>query len=184
MHTLTIGATMSGKTRLQQHIAKRLKARGFPVLVCSPMPIGWDAHRIVSSVDELIDLAKRCKSAHLFVDEAGGMIDGNNPDHAWLTTMSRHRGHTAHLITQRHIQVSPTMRDQCGRKYIFRIGRNDAQQLANETTHDLVKIACTLPVGTFLDVTTRECRALKLDMKNGKIEKSPLDKSRNRALTD
>lgn len=176
MHTLTIGRTETGKTRLQQTIAAELFKRKLPVLVCDPMlSQGWKAHAMFAELGELVEFARGIDSAHIFVDESGQTVDGNDPAHSWLATTSRHRGHSVHFVAQRHTQLPPNMRNQCARLYCFRIGADDARQLSNEWAAEQLKAAAGLLPGQFVQVQGHTAETCRLDFKTGKIIRISLD---------
>jgi hypothetical protein len=179
MHTLTIGRTETGKTRLQKAIAGRLYRAGLPVLVCDPLAAagpagsGWAAHRVFHHLGELVIVAKRIQSAHIFVDEAGQSVDAHDTAHQWLATTGRHRGHSVHFIGQRHTQLPPNIRDQCSRLYCFRVGADDARQLANTWAADELRGAPELGPGEFFIVSGTTCTRFFIDFRTGKtIQKS------------
>lgn len=177
MHTITIGRTMTGKSRLQKVIAAQLYALDLPVLVADPRRApDWKCHRLFTTVDELVEVATKLKSAHLFVDESGQGVQRFNAGHEWLATTSRHEGHSVHFICQRHTQLSPTMRTQAERLFLFRVGDDDARMLANDWAAEELRHASKLKPGYFFDSMTGTTYLRHLDFASGKIRKISLDK--------
>lgn len=62
-------------------------------------------------------------------------------------TRGRHWGHNVFVGTQRPAQLSPTVRTQCRRLFLFTIAREDAEILAREWNKPELKEAATLPQG-------------------------------------
>lgn len=85
-----------------------------------------------TNADEFMRVAKENKSCALFVDESSKAIGKYDTEKEWITTMSRHWGHKAHLICQRPTQLNVTARGQCPIAWIFWIGPDDAKTLSQE----------------------------------------------------
>jgi hypothetical protein len=65
----------------------------------------------------------------LFIDEAG---DIGKYDKAIqkLMTQGRHLGHSIHIITQFPQQLSPLVRGQCCKAYVFNVGEDEIEVVA------------------------------------------------------
>jgi energy-coupling factor transporter ATP-binding protein EcfA2 len=135
VHSLIVGMTESGKSTLAKLLASELTKKKQKVVVLDPLLDSWDAQYVTDNVDELIEYLKKAdnRECHVFVDESGEVFnEGRDRTYAFLTTRSRHYGHSVTLIGQRYIQLPKTMRDQCGRAYVFTQSLSDGQELSAE----------------------------------------------------
>jgi len=79
--------------------------------------------------------------AHVFIDEAGDVFNLSKSYNNWLLTRGRHFGFSVFLIAQRPKMLAPTVRNQCGRAYIFRLAKDDLKEIgADFGFSDLHKI--------------------------------------------
>jgi hypothetical protein len=81
------------------------------------------------------------------------MIGQYEKEMFWLATRARHWGHSSIFITQRPAQISPTVRDQCGMLFLFRVSRDDAVTLARDWTREELAQAMTLNQFEYLHAT-------------------------------
>lgn len=153
MHTLTVGGTGSGKTTLWKHKARALIKANCPVLVVDPLGNDYPCHREATEAGDIVQYSRTINHAHIIVDESGSTI-GRQPstDLQWLTTQARNYGHSTHLICQRPQQVDRTMRLQCERLFVFRVGVADSKALAEEFTNEKAMLAATLDRFEFMEV--------------------------------
>ncbi len=112
---------MCGKTTLAKSLAASFRASGVNVLVCDPLFDEWPATWQTTKIQDLIAAAKKSRRCALFVDEAGVTVRRGRdaPDVEWLFTTARHWGHVTHVLSQGGTQLTPTMRAQCSRVYLF-----------------------------------------------------------------
>jgi len=138
---------MCGKTTLAKSLASSFLASGFNVLVCDPLFDEWPATWQTLKIQELIDAAKRSRRCALFVDEAGVTVRRGRdaPDVEWLFTTARHWGHTTHVLSQYGTQLTPTMRGQCSRVYLFGSAPAVAEMWAAEFNEPGLSAAPSLP---------------------------------------
>lgn len=142
--------TESGKTTLAKRLAQSLNNRGWGVLVLDPLQDpGWVADYVGTDLSEFMDLAKRSRRCFLFVDEAGMNCGQWDTDSLWLATQSRHWGHSCYFISQRAIQISKTIREQCRFLYLFACSRSDSKVLADEWNREGLEAANTLQKGEY-----------------------------------
>lgn len=133
MHTGITGMTQSGKTTLAKIISGLARGSGVKTAVLDPLADpGWDASFTTRDPELFLAYAKREKSHLLFVDESGSAIGKYNPAMEWLTTTSRHLGHSSFIICHRLTQLSPNLRGQWNRLYLFACGPADARLVAEE----------------------------------------------------
>lgn len=138
---------MCGKTTLAKSLAASFLASGVHVLVCDPLCDEWPATWQTTNVQHLIDAAKKSRRCALFVDEAGVTVRRGRdaPDVEWLFTTARHWGHSTHVLAQTGIQLTPTMRAQCSRLYLFGSTQSAADLWASEFNEPGLAAASTLP---------------------------------------
>lgn len=155
MHTFIGGQSECGKTILAMAMARELKRAGKPVAVCDPLGdpewlrVKPDFH--TENVGELHDYLQAKTGHYAFVDECGAAFnEGRDNTYAWLTTQSRHWGHSVTLISQRSIQVPKTMRDQTRLLCLFQSSRDDGKTHAEEWNKDQLTQCHKLPQFVFL----------------------------------
>lgn len=135
-HTLIIGTTESGKTRLAQVLEREYAQRGTASLVLDPLrDPRWTGHRFTDA-DEFNEVVRKSTRCAVFVDESGEVMGRYDDTLTWLATRARHYGHNSHFITQRPAQLNKTVRDMCSHVIMFRISRGDAKLLAEEFVND------------------------------------------------
>jgi len=157
MHTLICGVTMSGKTTLAHKFAKELAAKGQTIIVFDPVMTptaagSWPENTILFDDEhDFFDylIQPDVNRAHIFVDESADVFNLSKPWNNWLLTRGRHFGFSVFLIAQRPKMLPPTVRNQCGRAYVFRLAKDDLKEIgADFGFSDLHKIE--LDKGDFL----------------------------------
>lgn len=127
---------MSGKTTLAHKLANKAKNDGNGVLVLDPLlDPEWMKHGAQFLTDdpvEFLAIAKKNKSCHLFIDEAGNYCGQYAKETWWLATQARHWGHKSYFISQRANMVAKNIRDNCKDLFCFRISPSDAKLLADD----------------------------------------------------
>lgn len=129
-HSTFLGMTGSGKSTLATARAQRFKQAGVFVLVLDPFGNDWPCDFKTDDLSLFIAEAKAQRRCALFIEEAGDY--GKDPNFLWLFTQSRHWGHVAHFICQRHTQVPPIVRDQCQNLFLFRCSATVAKIWAED----------------------------------------------------
>ena len=154
MHTLIIGQTESGKTTLAVRLSEKYQQAGWKVAVLDPLrDERWRADFLTTDDHEFLAVAKASRSCMLFVDESGQTIGRYQESMFWLATMARHWGHCSHFLSQRAQQVSPTVRTQCGRLFLFNCSATDAKILADEWNKPELREANSLAKGEYFSVS-------------------------------
>lgn len=152
-HSLVIGMTLSGKTSLCRALAQGYKRRKIRTAVLDPLrDPQWKADFLTPSRDIFMRYVKRTTSHALFVDESGTSIEKGDSSNDWLTTTARHMGHVSHFIAHRPQQLSPTLRMNCERLYLFTVGQKDAGFLADEWNCPALARCAQLGRGEFIFV--------------------------------
>lgn len=132
-HSLILGISESGKTTLARKLSAEYKRAGVGVIVLDPLrDPRWSADVLTTNADEFLATVWRSRSCMLFIDEAGEAIGRYDVAMQKVVTRGRHWGHSAHIITQRGAQLSPTVRDQCRHLFLFCTSRQDGELLARE----------------------------------------------------
>lgn len=159
MHTLFCGVTQSGKTTLARMVAQNLAASGQRIIVFDPVQTktlnyGWPSGSMVFTdplefSGYMADEESGPANSHVFVDEADEIFSLRQPENFWMLKKGRHFGLAVNVITQRPHLVAPTVRSQCGKAFVFRLGRDDARSIGAEYGHNLL-LANGLDRGEFL----------------------------------
>jgi hypothetical protein len=145
---------MSGKTTLARKLALGYRETGIKSLCLDP--IGdpkWAevVDYLTADPTEFRQVVQSSRSCAIFIDESGEVIGRYNADFFFLATRARHSGHRSHFITQRPAQLSPTVRDQCSKMFLFGCSFSDSKILSDEWGKDLTQ-APNLDQGQFFDV--------------------------------
>ena len=131
-HALICGMTGSGKSRLAKAFAAEYRRAGRLVAVLDPMhDDGWQAGYKTADVGQFFATCWRHKGVMCFIDE-GGAFGKFNADIEKLMTQGRHLGHGITIITQRPQQLSPLVREQCAKAYVFALGDKGRLCLAED----------------------------------------------------
>lgn len=161
LHTAYYGVTQSGKTTLARRIARDLSEKGHVIIVHDPVGTltlggGWPESAIIcGDEEELLSVLEddECPAAHVFIDEAGDVFGHTQRYNSWLATKGRHFGLYLHIITQRPKMILPSVRNQVGRSYVFRLARDDMREVgADNGFSDLHLI--DLDAGDFMVLNT------------------------------
>jgi len=161
MHYLCTGVTLSGKTTLARYFARHYRSLGKTVIVYDPVGSdtaggGWgEGARVYDEQLAFLDFmhSKDAHSAFVFVDEADELFSVRDADLHWMFKRGRHFGLSMWAITQRPKLVAPTVRNQCGQAFIFRLAQDDMKEIAADYGHsDLHKLS--LDSGDYLAITS------------------------------
>ena len=139
---------MSGKTTAARYYSRAFCARRVPVVVFDPVGTathggGWgDGAIVYSDLAQFEDWINSddlhpCK---LFIDEASAVFGHEKRENFWLAERGRHYGIQLFTITQRPMRIHPTVRDQHGECFMFRLKANDTIQVGADYGHDLREI--------------------------------------------
>jgi energy-coupling factor transporter ATP-binding protein EcfA2 len=133
-HGLFLGETGSGKTTLARACAGVFRRSGIGVLAHIPagVPPWPEADRCIYEPGRFIETANLARRCAIFIEMADASVSKYNEDFTKLATWARNLGHRCFFIAQRHTQINPTIRDQCGHLWLFRVGVKTASILAEE----------------------------------------------------
>lgn len=132
-HVLLLGMTLSGKTHKAKSLSRDYKAAGAGVLVLDPLlDPEWQADFITDDPNKFLDVFWKSRSCMAFMDEGGESVGRYDIAMQKTATRGRHWGHTCHYIAQRATQLSPLVRDQCTRLFLFCSSNKDGQVLSHE----------------------------------------------------
>lgn len=153
-HCLIFGMTESGKTTLAKRLAARYKYNEVPVIVLDSLnDPEWNADFQTTDPDEFLRVFWSSRRCACFIDEAGDAVGRYNTVMQRTATRGRHWGHSVHYISQRGVQIAPTVRDQCGHIFLLTTSVADGKVHANEWNQpDLLKCN-TLGKGNYFHCT-------------------------------
>lgn len=149
-HVLILGMTESGKTTLALRLAARYKQAGCGILVLDP--IGdprWHADFITSDPEEFLRVFWNSQRCMAFIDESGDAVGRYDRAMIKTATRGRHWGHSCHYITQRAVDISRTVRDQCTQLFLFASSINDGKVHAQEWNKPELQNCHTLKRGEY-----------------------------------
>lgn len=153
-HSLILGMTESGKTTFGKRLATNFRARNIKVLVLDPLnDPGWLADFKTKDPEEFLRVLWASRRCAAFIDEAGDMVGRYDALMQKTATRGRHWGHAMHYISQRGVQLSVTVRDQCSHLFLFTTAKKDAEIHANEWNEDALRDAHKLKQGDFFHAT-------------------------------
>lgn len=165
-HCLIIGITGSGKTTLAAKMATRMQAAGRLVLIFDPFSNSkWTSPYVYRDASAFVEVAKSCRDASLFIDEAAEAVGIGDRAHHWLATASRNHGHAAIFLAQRLTMVAPHVRRNCARVFSFKLHPADAEGLARDMGQPILEAAgllprfCCIVAPTFGTPYAMDCRA-------------------------
>jgi hypothetical protein len=146
--------TESGKTTLAKRLAARYKYNEVPVIVLDSLnDPEWNADFQTTDPDEFLRVFWSSRRCACFIDEAGDAVGRYNTVMQRTATRGRHWGHSVHYISQRGVQIAPTVRDQCGHIFLLTTSVADGKVHANEWNQpDLLKCN-TLGKGNYFHCT-------------------------------
>ena len=130
-------------------MAERWLRAGIAVGVLDPLGDDWPATWATTDAEYFLYLAKRRTRHALIVDESGVSVGLNNPHMSWLTTTSRHLGHSCYFLAQRAVQLPLTLRENCQGLFAFALGPKDARLLAETWNKPELLENSTIPAGEF-----------------------------------
>jgi DNA helicase HerA-like ATPase len=163
MHAIIAGMTEVGKTTLAKAIAKSVSR--VAVFECDVRTPWENVVFHTTNIDLLLKFSQSNKNCNIFIDDSEEATDRDR-SYNFFATRARHYGHRCFFIMQRPTQVLPTVRNNCGAVYLFRINPVDAQQLAIDYNEPMLANAPTLEVGEFFckNSPTAKCTKFKLSL--------------------
>ncbi len=92
----------------------------------------WGKGAIIFDKEENLNKAmlENDRDAHVFIDESDELFAHQRKENFWILTRGRHFLLSVNLMTQRPTMISPTVRRQCTRLYMFRLARKDTNDIA------------------------------------------------------
>jgi hypothetical protein len=146
--------TESGKTTLAKRLCARYKYNGVPVVVLDSLnDPEWQADFQTTDPDEFLRVFWGSRRCACFIDEAGDAVGRFNTVMQRTATRGRHWGHSVHYISQRGVQLSPTVRDQCGHLFLLTTSVADGKVHANEWNQPTLLTCNTLLRGNYFHCT-------------------------------
>ena len=133
----------------------------------TPYPADFDGHvdEIYTDDGLFLRAVEATTRRAVFVDEAGEITNLSRVrETSFLATRSRHQGHVVHFSSQRAAGlVSPIVRDQCTRLYLFRVSATDAKVMADEYAAPELAGAASLGPGDYFAATHSGVERRKLE---------------------
>lgn len=151
LHAGIYGPTLCGKTTLGKELCADFEARGYHTLVCHPWDRNWPCTWWTNNLEQFIAKAKDSRSCALFIDE-GGQVQLRDAECEWLVTGARNWGHVTHLMGNATRQITPTMRDNLSRLFLFKCGKEAAKKWYEVFAEEDIKQAVTLEKYQFLQI--------------------------------
>lgn len=154
-HCLIIGMTESGKTTLAKRLVQEYRQRGVKSIVLDPLSDpSWNADFVTDDPARFRNVVFSSRHCAVFIDEAGDAIGHHEREMFPVATKGRHWGHNVHFLSQRGMQIHPTVRDQCGHLFLFACSMKDAKQFSDEWNKPiLAKEVPFLKKGNYFHVT-------------------------------
>ncbi len=155
-HSAIVGMTESGKSSLAREMAKTLQSHGKSIILFDPLsdPAWLDVldpknSFVTDNEAEFLKTYWTSKNCAVFFDEAGDYVTNSNKEMIKTGTKGRHWGHSNFYIAQRGNLLARTVRDQCGKLYMFTSSLDDAKIYSNEFNEpELLKVT-SLPQGSY-----------------------------------
>ena len=137
MHTLICGVVESGKTTLAHKLAQFDEQDKKQIVVFDPVMTETAAGEWPGNAAIFTDEAKFCnyivkQTGHesaIYIDESGDVFSHGQVENRWILTRGRHLGYAVTLICQRPKLVSPSVRHQCSRAFLFRLSNSDMREV-------------------------------------------------------
>jgi hypothetical protein len=146
--------TESGKTTLAKRLAARYKSNDVPVVVLDSLnDPEWICDYQTTDPDEFLRVFWASKRCACFIDEAGDAVGRYDTAMQKTATRGRHWGHSVHYISQRGVQIAPTVRDQCGHIFLLTSSLADSKVHANEWNQPQLLKANSLRKGNYFHAT-------------------------------
>lgn len=153
-HCLIFGMTESGKTTLAKRLAKRYKHHEVPVIVLDSLnDPEWCADFQTTDPDEFLKTFWASQRCAVFIDEAGDAVGKYNVVMQRTATRGRHWGHAVHFISQRGVQLAPTVRDQCSHIFLLTSSSADGKVHSNEWNAPVLATCSALRKGEYFHAT-------------------------------
>lgn len=159
MNSAILGISESGKSCLAFEIAETLRRQGEGVISLSTRDHarwGLVSSFHTTNIDDFWHVVNRSQWCFNFVDEAGDWC--THPADERMNILARAFRHEPHFmstffIAQRLQYIAPSIRSQCRRLYLFRVGKKDANELAEAWVCDELRDAYKLPFGHYYRVS-------------------------------
>jgi hypothetical protein len=153
-HCLIFGMTESGKTTLAKRLAARNQYHGVKVIVLDSLnDPQWPCDFQTTDPDEFLAVFWSSRKCAVFIDEAGDAVGRYNVVMQRTATRGRHWGHNVHFISQRGVQIAPTVRDQCSHIFLLTSSSADGKIHANEWNAPVLANCHTLQKGQYFHAT-------------------------------
>lgn len=110
---------------------------------------GWNADFCTDDPNSFLAMYWDSRRCAVFIDEAADAVGKYDDAMNKTATRGRHWGHMNHYVTQRGVGIARTVRDQCGRLFLFTTALADSRIHAAEWNNDGLLEARLLPQGDY-----------------------------------
>jgi hypothetical protein len=125
--------TESGKTTLAKRLCGIYQSNDVRTGVLDSLnDPGWPCDFQTTDPDEFLRIFWGSRRCAFFIDEAGDAVGRYNTIMQRTATRGRHWGHSVHFISQRGVQIAPTVRDQCGHLFLLTSSIQDGKVHSSE----------------------------------------------------
>jgi hypothetical protein len=150
--------TESGKSTLAKRMAHRYHDHNeVPLIILDSLndPEWPQGERVFQTTDpdEFLRVFWSSKRCACFIDEAGDAVGRYNTVMHRTATRGRHWGHSVHYISQRGVQIAPTVRDQCGHLFLLTSSVKDGKVHADEWNRPELLECNTFAKGNYIHCT-------------------------------
>lgn len=149
-HTLVLGISKGGKTTLSVEIINWYRKSGYKIILLATFKNDIPCDEHYAHEDEFIARARQLRNCLLVVDDARDNLDKHSENAKWLGSQSRHWGHSFLVITQRYVDIAPSVRNNAESAVIFRMSKKDCLEVSEDYVDDALKDAYKLEKYHFL----------------------------------
>ena len=149
IHSLIVGTSGSGKSTLAKHFAAEAMDAGDGVIVFDPLRYKWRCDYQTHDQDAFLNTFHASRDCLVVIDESGVKIGQHNEPMIETALLGRHYNHSIIFITQRAAMLSPSVRTNCQRVFVFCSGVADCKLMAEELVLPEMQNAGRFSVGQF-----------------------------------
>lgn len=169
-HKVIYGQTLSGKSTLAKAMVKAAIKKGIVPVIYDPTLANWDSEFITDDFNVFVSYLKMVyeKGHKIFaiIDEADTCLSMAHRQNWWIFTRGRHFGIEACAITQRPQLIAPSIRGNAPEMFVFHLGKNDSNFLAEDISAPRLVECPNLVQGSFYSVGWKDrkriCQANKI----------------------
>ncbi len=154
MKTLIVGTTESGKTTMGANLSHEFHKEGFKVIVLTKIfDKRWYADFYTEDPDEFLEVFWASEQCVVFIDESGSTMGRYSKAMNETATQGRHWGHAIFYLLQKATQISPEVREQCSRLFLFASAPASCKALAEDFINEDLLQGSALNQGEYLEIS-------------------------------